>query len=104
MAERLSQEVLKAEPQNAQARLLRARALLDSGRAAEAEKELFGLKASFAGWPAAHYWYAQAAEASGKLELAREAMRTVANLQKAGAGQSSGGGPSGTRAATSPPT
>jgi tetratricopeptide (TPR) repeat protein len=81
-AERLTQEVLKSQANDGFARLLHARALLDSGREAQAEKELYGLKTTSAQWPAAHYWYARAADAAGKPELAREAMRAVTQLEK----------------------
>jgi tetratricopeptide (TPR) repeat protein len=105
MAARLADEVIKGDPQNPNARLLRARAMLqhakilrshgrgvtqekvktqeEQARAEEqqAEKALFALKSDFSRWYLAQYWYAQAAEAVGRGELAREAMRTVVMLR-----------------------
>jgi len=92
MAERLTQEVLKSQPNYPPAQLLHARALLVSGdpnREAQAEEELYALKAAFGDAPAAQYWYARAADAVGKHELALNAMRAVTGLEKdAAAGQS----------------
>ena len=105
MAKRLAEEVIKVDPQNPNARLLRARAMLDHAKALrshgrgitpeqvrkqeeqaraeeqQAEKDLFALKSDFPGWYVAHYWYAQAANVVGRDELAREAMRTVVQLR-----------------------
>lgn len=77
LAERLTQEIIKAEPNNPGARLLHAQALISQHRYAEAERELYALKADLPTWPEAQYWYARAAQATGKAELAAAAMRTI---------------------------
>ena len=79
-AEQLCNEVLQANPWQGQARFIRARVLMQQGNTAEAERILFGLKTDYSGWRDAHLAYAQAALATGKKELAREAMRTVTEL------------------------
>jgi predicted Zn-dependent protease len=85
-AERYIKEILKENPRNAQARLTEAKMLLLQEKAAEAEAKLFSLKAEFMQWPDAHFYYAQAAEKLGKVELARQAMRTVTELAPRHAG------------------
>jgi tetratricopeptide (TPR) repeat protein len=80
MAERLSAEVVKTDKRASGARLLHARILLLKGDTVNAERELFSLKADFPTWYQVQYWYAKAAQAAGKVELAREAMRTVTHL------------------------
>ncbi|HUS92702.1 MAG TPA: tetratricopeptide repeat protein [Phycisphaerae bacterium] len=79
-AESLADEVIKEEPRDLFARLLKAQAMMSQGRYADAERVLFALKTDFSRLPLAHYWYARAAESAGKTELARAAMRAVANL------------------------
>jgi len=107
-AKRVTEEVLEASPRNASARLLHARVVLsladhnaqiagniekskeDREKAKEkarnlypkAEKELFTLKSENPSNPSAHYYYAHAAQKTGKKELARDAMRTVIQLQE----------------------
>jgi tetratricopeptide (TPR) repeat protein len=82
-AGRLIAEVLAADARNSRARLLQACVLIRQGQTGEAERKLFTLKADLPTWVEAHYWYAVAAEAVGKGELAREAMRTATSLRPA---------------------
>lgn len=79
-ADRLVAAVLKSDPHNGGARFVRAKGLYQAGKAAEAETELFSLKTEFRTWVDVHYLYARAALATGKKELARDAMRTVTKL------------------------
>lgn len=80
--DRLVEEVLKVDSRNRLARLARARSLIMlREKPAAAEADLFALKTEFPKWPEAHYLYAKAAAATGKAELARDAMRTVTELE-----------------------
>jgi len=95
--ERLAEEVIKAQPQNTEALLFRAHAMLFRGEKcrdpnagktlfAQAEKDLYGLKSQVRPgdpWYAqTYYLYALAAERTGKKELANEALRTVAQFEQ----------------------
>lgn len=80
-ANKLATEILKVEPRNSMAQMLLARVQMAEGRFADAEKQLFDLKAEFPHRIAAHYWYAVAADATDKEQLAKEAMRTVTRLE-----------------------
>jgi tetratricopeptide (TPR) repeat protein len=77
---RLVDDILKENPRQGEARLIEARMLLLQGKTTEAEQKLFKLKAEFYRWPVTHYFYGRAASASGKKELARQAMRTAATV------------------------
>ena len=79
-AERLSKEVLKVEPRNGTARLIQSMALMKRGEFAKAERILFALKTDYPTWPDAYFAYAQATMATGKKQLALEALRTVTKL------------------------
>ncbi|MBE3070812.1 MAG: tetratricopeptide repeat protein [Planctomycetes bacterium] len=86
--------ILDVDPRQAQTRMLQATALKGRGRVAdlaEAEQILFALKTDFKTWPQAHFAYAQVVYAHvplepGKKELAREALRTVTQLDPTHAG------------------
>lgn len=80
-ANKLATELLEVERRNSMAQMLLARVRMAEGRFADAEKQLFDLKAEFPHKIAAHYWYAVAADAANKEQLAKEAMRTVTRLE-----------------------
>ena len=77
----LCDEVIQENPRQRSARLIKGRALLAAGRAADAEKVLFPLKTDYAHDTAAHLEYAAAAIQTGKTQLAREALRRVADME-----------------------
>jgi len=82
-AEKRTAAIIEEDPRHYEARLLHAQALMTRGAYAEAERELFRLKTDYRMSPPALYWYAKAAHRVGKTELAREAMRQVAEIQPA---------------------
>ncbi len=77
----LAAEILKDQPRQIMARMLQARSLLERNESDKAEEILFRLKADKPGWANAHYLYGLAADASGKKELAKQAMREVVRIQ-----------------------
>ena len=79
-AEEICKAALKTDARQADARLLLATAAMAQGDYAQAERDLFALKTDFPRWAAAHYAYARAALANKKKELAKEALRTVTEL------------------------
>ncbi|MBM4016886.1 MAG: tetratricopeptide repeat protein [Planctomycetes bacterium] len=88
-AQALCEEVIEAKPaqdQQGRARFINARVLMALNKWADAERAMLALKTESPGLAAAHYAYAIAALATGKKELAREAMRTVTKLDPAHAG------------------
>lgn len=72
--------ILQKNPRQTQARILRARLWLLRGDIGKAEKEFFSLKSEMPDSSELHFYYGQAARANGKKELARQAMRTAANI------------------------
>jgi len=88
LAEDLCKAVLRTQPNQADARLWLALVRLGQGKADQAEKDLFALKTDQPAWPAAHFYYAQAAIEAGKgqpeskRELAKEALRKAINLHE----------------------
>jgi tetratricopeptide (TPR) repeat protein len=85
----ICKKVLDAKPEQEhrfRASLLHAHALMMQNKWPEAEQELHSVKTEAPHVPAAHYAYAIAADATGKKELAREAMRTVTQLDPDHAG------------------
>ena len=78
----LAEEILKDQPRHLMARMLQARSLLERNESEKAEEILFRLKADKPGWANAHYFYALAADASGKKELAKQAMREAVKQAK----------------------
>lgn len=76
-AQQLSARAAKADPGNAPAGLIHARALMLLGQLAKGEQDLFVLKNRHPRWALAQYHYALAAEAMGKQHLATEAMRRI---------------------------
>lgn len=93
-AKRLVDDVIQNEPGNFGARLLRAKVMLsqiekknqnaEDAKAlyAPVEKDLFTLKSDYPNSSQALYYYAHAAEGAGKTELARDAMRTLIQLEE----------------------
>lgn len=79
-AQSLCDEALAADSRHAQALLLRGKLLIRQNKLVDAERELYELKATFAEWPDAHYFYGLAAQAQKKYNLADQAMRTAAQL------------------------
>lgn len=79
-AEALCREILEDQATHPLAELLLGRALMAQNRMAEAEDELFRLKTRMAHWPEAHYYYGLAANAAGKPELAKSAMRNATKI------------------------
>jgi len=79
--------ILETDARNTGARLMLATALMNSGGAAQAERDLFALKTQLppqSPYAArAHLAYAQAALRSGKLELAKEALRKATEFAPA---------------------
>ncbi|HUU93036.1 MAG TPA: tetratricopeptide repeat protein [Phycisphaerae bacterium] len=78
--------VLETDARNARARLMLAAALINRGGAARAERDLFALKTQFPHVAQAHFAYAGAAMKSGKIELAKEALRKTTELEPNHAG------------------
>jgi len=76
-AEKLVAEVLKADPDERRARLMRGELLLFRNKAAEAERELYSLKDRHKRWPQAHYAYGRAAMAAGRKGMAVQVMRDI---------------------------
>jgi len=85
-AERLVAEVLKADPQQPDARLMRGELLLFRNKAVQAERELFSLKDRYKESAKVLYAYARAADATGRKGMAETAMREVTKLDPTHAG------------------
>lgn len=86
LAEKILQDILNDDTGHQQARMLLATLRMVQGRPDEAETILFALKTDYPSWTDAHYAYAEAALATGKSALARQAMRTVTMLDPTHAG------------------
>ena len=82
-AESLCRNVLQADPRQARARLIIAKVLMRKRDWARAEQELFSLRTDFPKWIEAHLAYARVALARGRDGLARDAMRTITELDPA---------------------
>jgi tetratricopeptide (TPR) repeat protein len=79
-AGRLVTQMLESEPRSSVVRLLLARVNMAEGNYVQADRELYALTAEFPNYIQAHYYYAVAADATGKIQLARDQMRAVTRI------------------------
>lgn len=79
LVERLCAEIVAKDFRNPKAHMIHASLLMQQGKMAEAEAELFTLQDSRL--PDAHYAYGRAALANGKKELAASAMRMATQIE-----------------------
>ncbi len=79
-AEDLNDRVLKENPKDAHAHLVKGRLALTDGRLDEAFMHFNATKAYEADLPALHYWYAQAYQVRGQLDQAKLALATALKL------------------------
>ncbi|MCX5677466.1 MAG: tetratricopeptide repeat protein, partial [Planctomycetota bacterium] len=64
------------------ARFLRTRILVSQNKWSDAERELHSLKTEVPRWATVQYFYGKVAHETGKEEQAREAMRTVTDIER----------------------
>ncbi|MCX5677121.1 MAG: tetratricopeptide repeat protein, partial [Planctomycetota bacterium] len=64
------------------ARFLRARILVSQNKWSDAERDLHSLKTEVPRWATVQYFYGKVAHETGKEEQAREAMRTVTDIER----------------------